>query len=78
MKLTLHLLQGNAVKLEEDEFPCYCDANCLNMGDCCQDYKDFCEGDHQLSLNFRRRCYKTALAFLNETILTTTLARQTK
>jgi len=32
--------EGNGVK---DEFPCYCDANCLNMGDCCQDYKAFCE-----------------------------------
>merc|ERR1711936_1300814 len=28
---------------KENEFPCYCDANCVNMGDCCQDYKAFCE-----------------------------------
>ena len=64
------LLQGNGVK---NEFPCYCDANCLNMGDCCADYKAFCEGE-TWSLG---GCYKTA--FLNETILTTTSsARQTK
>ena len=37
--------QVDGMKLKEDEFPCYCDANCLNMGDCCQDYKDFCEGE---------------------------------
>ena len=28
---------------KENEFPCYCDTNCVNMGDCCQDYKAFCE-----------------------------------
>ena len=36
--------QGNEVKQEEDEFACYCDENCLDMGDCCEDYKAFCEG----------------------------------
>jgi len=26
----------------QDE-PCYCDQGCLEMGDCCPDYKEFCE-----------------------------------
>jgi len=34
---------SNWVAKKENEFPCYCDANCVNMGDCCQDYKAFCE-----------------------------------
>ena len=49
-------MQGNDavnwVAKEEDEFPCYCDENCLNMGDCCQDYKAFCEGDHQFGFKW--------------------------
>ena len=44
--------QVEAVAKEEDEFPCYCDENCLNMGDCCQDYKAFCEGDHQFGFKW--------------------------
>lgn len=24
---------------------CYCDHGCLDMGDCCPDYKDYCGGE---------------------------------
>ena len=27
----------------EDE-PCYCDHGCLDVGDCCPDFKDYCGG----------------------------------
>ena len=25
--------------------PCYCDHGCLEMGDCCPDFKDYCGGE---------------------------------
>ena len=27
--------------------PCYCDHGCLEMGDCCPDFKQFCGGKNQ-------------------------------
>ena len=29
----------------EDE-PCYCDHGCLDVGDCCPDFKDYCGGKY--------------------------------
>ena len=25
--------------------PCYCDHGCIDMGDCCPDFKDYCGGE---------------------------------
>ena len=25
--------------------PCYCDHGCLDVGDCCPDFKDYCGGE---------------------------------
>jgi hypothetical protein len=38
----------NSISFEPDDAPCYCDHNCLNMGDCCNDFKDYCGGDIKL------------------------------
>ena len=27
------------------EEPCYCDHGCLEVGDCCPDFKDYCGGE---------------------------------
>ena len=27
-----------------DDEPCYCDHGCLDVGDCCPDFKDYCGG----------------------------------
>jgi len=32
----------NSMVTELGEEPCYCDEGCLEMGDCCHDYKEFC------------------------------------
>ena len=34
--------------LSEDE-PCYCDHGCLDVGDCCPDFKDYCGGEYCLN-----------------------------
>lgn len=31
-----------SMKEKPDSEPCYCDHGCLEMGDCCPDYKDYC------------------------------------
>ena len=28
--------------------PCYCDHGCLDVGDCCPDFKDYCGGKNCL------------------------------
>ncbi len=28
--------------------PCYCDHGCLEVGDCCPDYKDYCGGTYMI------------------------------
>lgn len=30
--------------LDEYVEPCYCDHGCLDVGDCCPDFKDYCGG----------------------------------
>lgn len=32
----------NSIIMDLDDEPCYCDHNCLNMGDCCPDFKEYC------------------------------------
>jgi len=32
----------NSIIIDLEDEPCYCDHNCLNMGDCCPDFKDYC------------------------------------
>lgn len=32
----------NTIIMDLEDEPCYCDHNCLNMGDCCADFKDYC------------------------------------
>ena len=34
--------------------PCYCDKGCVDVGDCCPDYKEFCSGNTLDSLHFSR------------------------
>ena len=28
-----------------DDEPCYCDHGCMDVGDCCPDFKDYCGGE---------------------------------
>ena len=28
-----------------DDEPCYCDHGCMEVGDCCPDFKDYCGGE---------------------------------
>ena len=42
----------NSIIMDPDDAPCYCDHNCLNMGDCCPDFKDYCGGIFALTLAF--------------------------
>ena len=35
----------NSIIMDPEDEPCYCDHNCLNMGDCCPDFKDYCGGE---------------------------------
>ena len=30
--------------------PCYCDHGCLDVGDCCPDFKDYCGGKNCLAI----------------------------
>jgi len=32
----------NSIIMDLSDEPCYCDQGCLEMGDCCHDFKDFC------------------------------------
>jgi len=32
----------NSLIMDLDDVPCYCDHGCLDMGDCCHDFKDYC------------------------------------
>ena len=34
----------NSLLIDLSDEPCYCDYGCLEMGDCCHDYKEFCAG----------------------------------
>ena len=34
----------NSIIMDLEDEPCYCDHNCINMGDCCPDFKDYCGG----------------------------------
>jgi len=34
--------KSNSIIMDLEDEPCYCDHNCLNMGDCCPDFKDYC------------------------------------
>ena len=35
-----------------DDEPCYCDHGCMDVGDCCPDFKDYCGGE------FKSRVWK--------------------
>ena len=37
---------NNSLIMNLSNAPCYCDKGCLDMGDCCEDYKDYCGGDY--------------------------------
>ena len=43
----------NSIIMDPDDAPCYCDHNCLNMGDCCPDFKDYCGGGNLWSIYHR-------------------------
>jgi len=32
----------NSIVMDLSDEPCYCDHGCLDMGDCCPDFKDYC------------------------------------
>jgi hypothetical protein len=34
----------NAIIEDLNDEPCYCDHGCLDVGDCCPDFKDYCGG----------------------------------
>ena len=34
----------NAIIEDLSDEPCYCDHGCLDVGDCCPDFKDYCGG----------------------------------
>ena len=34
----------NSIIEDLTDEPCYCDHGCLEMGDCCPDFKDYCGG----------------------------------
>ena len=34
----------NAIMEDLSDEPCYCDHGCLDVGDCCPDFKDYCGG----------------------------------
>jgi len=36
------VVQSNDISDSQDFKPCYCDHGCLDVGDCCPDYKDYC------------------------------------
>ena len=33
-----------SIIMDLSDEPCYCDHGCLDMGDCCPDFKQFCGG----------------------------------
>jgi len=33
---------SNSIVIDLSDEPCYCDHGCLDMGDCCSDFKEFC------------------------------------
>ena len=35
----------NAQKLDGSYGRCYCDGKCLQSGDCCSDFQEYCEGE---------------------------------
>ena len=35
----------NSIMSDLAEEPCYCDHGCLEVGDCCPDFKDYCGGE---------------------------------
>ncbi|KAK6967865.1 hypothetical protein BgiMline_027715 [Biomphalaria glabrata] len=39
---------GQRVDRSEDSARCYCDSNCLIMGDCCMDYHHHCKSEYFL------------------------------
>ena len=41
----------NSIIMDVSDEPCYCDTGCLEMGDCCPDFKEFCGG--KISFKFR-------------------------
>ena len=41
----------NSIIMDLSDEPCYCDHGCLEMGDCCPDFKEFCGG--KISFKFR-------------------------
>ena len=38
----------NAIIEDPNDEPCYCDHGCLDVGDCCPDFKDYCGGKSTL------------------------------
>ena len=35
-----------------DDEPCYCDHGCLDVGDCCPDFKDYCGGKFYIQITY--------------------------
>ncbi len=35
----------NSIIKDPVDEPCYCDHGCLDVGDCCPDFKDYCGGE---------------------------------
>ena len=38
-------VSANDIILNLNTETCYCDHGCLDMGDCCHDYKEYCGGE---------------------------------
>ncbi|KAH9502823.1 hypothetical protein Btru_074553 [Bulinus truncatus] len=45
---------GQRVDRSEDSARCYCDSNCLIMGDCCMDYHHHCKSEYISILHLAR------------------------
>ncbi|GFN99580.1 somatomedin-b and thrombospondin type-1 domain-containing protein [Plakobranchus ocellatus] len=46
---------GTRVDRSQDSKRCYCDSNCLIMGDCCMDYHHHCKSEYSPFVLFQSR-----------------------
>lgn len=44
----VQIAKPNAIIEDLDDIPCFCDYACLNIGDCCSDFKSACGGMYSL------------------------------
>ena len=67
----------NAQKLDGSYGRCYCDGKCLQSGDCCSDFQEYCEGEKF----YLRKAFKTLCMlgiFFHDFLLSFDFKKQTK